>query len=72
MNSRPHGIVCYANLLCCYRQRSLVAIGTHDLDTIKGPFKYTALPPRDIKFKPLNRDKEYTADELMELFAVGH
>ncbi|XP_067951557.1 phenylalanine--tRNA ligase beta subunit-like [Watersipora subatra] len=51
------------------RQRSLVAIGTHDLDTIKGPFKYTALPPRDIKFKPLNRDKEYTADVLMELFA---
>ena len=27
------------------RQRTLVAIGTHDLDTIKGPFTYEALPP---------------------------
>lgn len=26
------------------RKRTLVAIGTHDLDTIKGPFTYEALP----------------------------
>ena len=36
------------------RKRSLVAIGTHDLDTIEGPFSYEALPPEKIKFVPLN------------------
>lgn len=52
------------------RKRSLVAIGTHDLDTIKGPFYYDAKPPSDIKFKPLNQTKEYTGTEIMELYAV--
>eukprot|EP00047_Mylnosiga_fluctuans_P004246 m.233425 g.233425 ORF g.233425 m.233425 type:complete len:608 (-) comp12514_c0_seq1:47-1870(-) len=50
------------------RKRSLVAIGTHDLDTIQGPFTYDAEPPADIKFKPLrapDMTKEYTAAELM-------
>uniref|UniRef100_A0A673JJL4 Phenylalanine--tRNA ligase beta subunit n=1 Tax=Sinocyclocheilus rhinocerous TaxID=307959 RepID=A0A673JJL4_9TELE len=47
------------------RKRTLVAIGTHDLDTISGPFTYTAKPPGDIRFKPLNQSKEYTAAELM-------
>ncbi|CAI8007642.1 Phenylalanine--tRNA ligase beta subunit, partial [Geodia barretti] len=37
------------------RKRSLVAIGTHDLDTLKGPFTYEALPPEQIKFVPLNQ-----------------
>ena len=37
------------------RQRTLVAIGTHDLDTLTGPFTYSAEPPNDIKFKPLNQ-----------------
>ncbi len=27
------------------RKRSLVAIGTHDLDKLQGPFTYEALPP---------------------------
>jgi phenylalanyl-tRNA synthetase beta chain len=53
------------------RKRSLVAIGTHDLDTIKGPFTYDAKPPDDIKFQPLNQDKEYTATELMDLYSVS-
>ena len=43
------------------RRRSLVAIGTHDLDTLKGPFSYEALKPQDIKFIPLNKDKAYDA-----------
>jgi len=51
------------------RKRALVAIGTHDLDTIEGPFSYEAQPPADIKFKPLSQDKEYTAVELMELYS---
>lgn len=52
------------------RKRTLVAIGTHDLDTIQGPFTYDALPPDQIKFKPLNQDKEMTAVELMEFYSV--
>ncbi|XP_026134556.1 phenylalanine--tRNA ligase beta subunit-like [Carassius auratus] len=50
------------------RKRTLVAIGTHDLDTISGPFTYTAKPPGEIRFKPLNQSKEYTAAELMSLY----
>lgn len=52
------------------RKRSLVAIGTHDFDTIQGPFRYEAKPPKDIVFKPLNQKKEYTALELMELYSA--
>ena len=50
------------------RRRTLVAIGTHDLDTVEGPFSYEALPPKDIVFKPLNQDKEMNAVELMEFY----
>ena len=52
------------------RKRTLVAIGTHDLDTIKGPFQYVAKPPAKISFKPLNQAKEFTAVELMDLYSV--
>ncbi|VDO73888.1 unnamed protein product [Heligmosomoides polygyrus] len=52
------------------RKRTLVAIGTHDLDTISGPFKYTADLPKDIRFIPLNQTKEFTACELMELYST--
>ncbi|KAJ3710437.1 phenylalanyl-tRNA synthetase subunit beta [Lentinula raphanica] len=50
------------------RRRQLVAIGTHDLDTLKGPFRYEARAPKDIKFAPLNKEQEYTAEELMTLY----
>ncbi|MEQ2162491.1 hypothetical protein GOODEAATRI_020302, partial [Goodea atripinnis] len=50
------------------KKRSLVAIGTHDLDTISGPFTYTAKAPGDICFRPLNQTKEYTATQLMSLY----
>lgn len=49
----------------------MVAIGTHDLDTIQGPFLYDARPPADIKFKPLNQEKEFTAPEMMEMYSVS-
>lgn len=52
------------------RKRTLVSIGTHDLDTIKGPFTYDALPPKAIKFKPLKETKEYNGEEIMQLYAV--
>ncbi|GFO42266.1 phenylalanine--tRNA ligase beta subunit [Plakobranchus ocellatus] len=51
------------------RRRTLVSMGTHDLDTIEGPFSYEALPPAQIKFKPLGQTKEYTAPELMTLYS---
>lgn len=47
------------------RQRTLVAIGTHDLDTLQGPFTYEARKPEDIKFAPLNQQKEFNGNELM-------
>uniref|UniRef100_A0A1B0D5Q6 Phenylalanine--tRNA ligase beta subunit n=1 Tax=Phlebotomus papatasi TaxID=29031 RepID=A0A1B0D5Q6_PHLPP len=52
------------------RKRSLVAIGTHDLDTLQGPFVYDAKPPAEIKFRPLNQEKEMTGGELMEFYAT--
>eukprot|EP00038_Savillea_parva_P008249 m.175668 g.175668 ORF g.175668 m.175668 type:complete len:603 (-) comp14035_c0_seq1:86-1894(-) len=50
------------------RKRTLVAIGTHDLDTITGPFVYGAEKPKDITFRPLraSEDREWRADELMK------
>ncbi|KAI3890915.1 hypothetical protein MKW92_046730 [Papaver armeniacum] len=50
------------------RRRTLVAIGTHDLDTLQGPFTYEALSPEEINFVPLKQDKSFRADELMELY----
>ncbi|KIK68046.1 hypothetical protein GYMLUDRAFT_36866 [Collybiopsis luxurians FD-317 M1] len=50
------------------RRRQLVAIGTHDLDTLKGPFRYEARAPKDIKFAPLNKEQEYNGEELMTLY----
>ncbi|KAJ7638967.1 phenylalanyl-tRNA synthetase subunit beta [Roridomyces roridus] len=50
------------------RRRQFVAIGTHDLDTLEAPFRYEARPPKDIKFKPLSKDREYTAEELMTVY----
>uniref|UniRef100_A0A8C0VAK1 Phenylalanine--tRNA ligase beta subunit n=1 Tax=Cyanistes caeruleus TaxID=156563 RepID=A0A8C0VAK1_CYACU len=50
------------------RKRALVAIGTHDLDTITGPFTFTAKAPSEIKFKPLNQSQEYSASQIMDLY----
>ncbi|TLD36629.1 Phenylalanyl-tRNA synthetase class IIc beta subunit archae/euk cytosolic [Venturia nashicola] len=55
----------HANLA---RQRTLVSIGTHDLDTIKGPFHYKAETPEEIKFIPLNQEKAMTAKDLMDFY----
>ncbi|KAF2172069.1 hypothetical protein M409DRAFT_17311 [Zasmidium cellare ATCC 36951] len=50
------------------RQRTLVSIGTHDLDTIEGPFSYEALSPEEIKFAPLNQTKVMNGKEMMEFY----
>ncbi|CAJ1944284.1 unnamed protein product [Sphenostylis stenocarpa] len=50
------------------RRRTLVAIGTHDLDKLEGPFTYEALPPSSITFTPLKQERNFRADELMEFY----
>ncbi|KAJ4332288.1 phenylalanine--tRNA ligase subunit beta [Ascochyta clinopodiicola] len=50
------------------RQRTLVSIGTHDLDTVKGPFTYEALKPEEIEFIPLNQTKKMNGKQLMEFY----
>ncbi|KAG7192267.1 phenylalanine--tRNA ligase subunit beta [Scheffersomyces spartinae] len=50
------------------RNRTLVAVGTHDLDTLTPPFTYEALKPTDIKFAPLNQSKVMDASEMMEFY----
>ena len=52
------------------RKRTLASVGTHDLDTIKGPFKYMGQKPEDIKFVPLNQTKEFNSAQLMELYST--
>mmetsp|Transcript_27536 Transcript_27536/g.57468 ORF Transcript_27536/g.57468 Transcript_27536/m.57468 type:complete len:646 (+) Transcript_27536:64-2001(+) len=51
------------------RNRTLVAIGTHDLEEVKGPFTYDARPPKDINFVPLthtDEGREFDGASLME------
>ncbi|KAI9837967.1 MAG: hypothetical protein M1819_006121 [Sarea resinae] len=50
------------------RQRTLVAIGTHDMDTVQGPFTYEALPPEQISFVPLNQTQKMNGAELMQFY----
>lgn len=51
------------------RQRSLVAIGTHDLAKVKGPqFTYEALPPESVSFVPLKQTRAFRADELLAYY----
>ncbi|WJX90143.1 phenylalanine--tRNA ligase [Trifolium repens] len=50
------------------RRRTLVAIGTHDLDKLEGPFTYEALRPSSINFTPLKQERSFRADELMEFY----
>ncbi|KAJ8612107.1 hypothetical protein CTAYLR_002456 [Chrysophaeum taylorii] len=49
------------------RRRTLVAIGTHDLNALRPPFAYRALAPETIKFVPLTEeDKTFDAKTLMD------
>ncbi|KAK6458877.1 henylalanyl-tRNA synthetase beta chain (phenylalanine--tRNA ligase beta chain) [Scheffersomyces xylosifermentans] len=50
------------------RNRTLVAIGTHDLDTLSPPFTYEGLRPEEIKFVPLNQEKELVGTNLVEFY----
>jgi phenylalanyl-tRNA synthetase beta chain len=53
------------------RKRTYVAIGTHDLDTLTGPFRYRALPPEEINFIPLTEEengRSFNGKELLEFY----
>ncbi|KAK9762698.1 phenylalanine--tRNA ligase subunit beta [Basidiobolus ranarum] len=54
------------NNIC--RKRTLVAIGTHDLDTVEGPFTYEALAPKEIQFTPLNQTQNMNGEQLMTFY----
>jgi phenylalanyl-tRNA synthetase beta chain len=54
------------------RGRKKVAIGVHDLDKIKSPFKYTTVKPNEIKFRPLQMEKfEMTPEEILKEHPKG-
>lgn len=48
------------------RQRTLVTMGTHDFDTVKGPFYFRALHPSEIKFKALKQTEVTDGFQLLE------
>lgn len=52
------------------RGRSKVAIGIHDMDTVKPPFRYIA-SPRSRKFVPLDYTEQMTMDEILEKHPKG-
>jgi phenylalanyl-tRNA synthetase beta chain len=54
------------------RGRKLVAIGTHDLGTVEGPFTYSAEKPQDIKFIPLTEEtQEFNSGDLLQHYATN-
>lgn len=43
-------------------------MGTHDLDKIRGPITYEALPPNEIVFQALKQSEAMDANALFEVF----
>ena len=43
-------------------------MGTHDLDKIRGPITYEALPPDQIVFQALKQTEVMNATALFEVF----
>lgn len=50
------------------RRRQIVSMGTHDLDTVKGPFTYEAVIPERISFVPLNQEALVDGLGMMSLY----
>lgn len=50
------------------RHRTLISMGTHDLDTVQGPFRYEARAPAAIQFKPLNQAAVVDGHQLVRLY----
>jgi len=47
------------------RDRKKVAIGIHNLDVLKGPFRYLAADPDKISFVPLEMEEKMTLREIL-------
>lgn len=50
------------------RNRSIVAIGTHDMSSIQFPIFYKNLKKEEINFRPLNQEKNMTGEELLSFY----
>jgi phenylalanyl-tRNA synthetase beta chain len=50
------------------RRRTLVAIGTHDLDLVEGNIRYEAVAPESFTFTPLKQSVSMNGAELMEFY----
>lgn len=50
------------------RHRSLVAIGTHDLDTLSPNFIYDARSPNTIVFRALKEENEMNCNQLFDKY----
>jgi len=53
------------------RNRRKVAIGIHDLDKVRPPFRYTTVTPKGIKFVPLDMDRELTPAQILREHPKG-
>ena len=53
------------------RNRKKVAIGIYPLEKIKFPITYKALKPEEIKFQPLESDREMTALQILQRHPTG-
>jgi len=53
------------------RNRRKVAIGIHDLDKVRPPFRYVTVAPKGIKFVPLDTDREFTPAQILREHPKG-
>ncbi|MBU0957232.1 MAG: phenylalanine--tRNA ligase subunit beta [Nanoarchaeota archaeon] len=53
------------------RNRKKLAIGIYPLEKIKLPIRYTALPPQEIKFQPLEFPREITGQQILSQHPAG-
>jgi phenylalanyl-tRNA synthetase beta chain len=53
------------------RERKKVAIGIYPLENIKLPIKFTAKTPEEIKFQPLESQKEMTGNQILRQHPTG-
>ncbi len=53
------------------RKRRKVAIGIHDLDKVKPPFRYFACGNEDVSFVPLERSEKMTPNEILRRHDKG-
>lgn len=53
------------------RRRRKVAIGIHDLDKVRPPFSYRAVPPTSVRIVPLGRAESMDLQEILDRHEKG-